>query len=202
MKKMKKNEKINQVIESNALIDKKTNFLDEVISETERKKILEIDRIVKECNLNTCQETGILRSLKIAYGMDKLRKLFDSDKIKKLVWSLKDSPLGFLTDRSEKTLLKAKLDGKPLKPYTYDEIRDALIVGMLRGYRMTGGEITIISANFYANACGKFRRIREKVFNYHAHASPPIISGNEAKLRCSATFIDPASGKKNIICEN
>ena len=62
---MKKNEKINQVIESNALIDKKTNFLDEVISETERKKILEIDRIVKECNLNTCQETGILRSLKI-----------------------------------------------------------------------------------------------------------------------------------------
>lgn len=123
----------------------------------------EIDKITNECAPLALQESETFSmALKVADGVKKLRQLFLSHAgIKEIITAMQDTRLGFLTDRSPKALSIAKATGKTLNPYTYNEIAECCIEGMLKGYRITNNEINVIAGNFYPAKNGKYRKIIE-----------------------------------------
>lgn len=163
-----------------------------------------IDNVVKRCLPITSQQAeGFGQALVLANGVKQLREIFMSNKdIKDNVMAMANTPLGFMTDRSPAAIAASKKREKPV-PYTYNEITECCIEGMMKGYRITGNEFNIIAGRFYPAKDGKFRKIieNESVANFQFAASPPLFCTEErinygkteivavAKVQCYASWL-------------
>ena len=124
----------------------------------------QIDAIVNECLPVAAMESqNFVQALTLANGIKALRHIFLTDPhIKETVESMKDTHLGFMTDRTDLAIWKSKQGhGKELKPYRYEDIAEVCIEAMMKGYRITNNEFNIIASRFYPAKNGKFRRIQE-----------------------------------------
>ncbi len=140
-------------------------------------------------------------SLVIANGLNELRAFFKNEDVKKLVKTIQDTTLGFLTDREPIALAKAnaKKDSKWRKdPYTYEEIVEALIPPMLEGYKFTGNEINVISGNGMPVKRGKHRRINDMVKGFIHFIGAPVKAEGVAKIRCQAKWITDNRKEQSI----
>jgi hypothetical protein len=130
-------------------------------------------------------------SLVIANGLNSLRAFFQNEEVKKLVETMQDSTLGFLTDRDPISLAKYNKKASPQyykKAYSYDQIVEALIPPMLEGYRFTGNEINIINGKGMPVKSGKHRKINELVGKFTHSVGGPVKEGIVAKMRCQAKW--------------
>lgn len=134
-----------------------------------------MQNIIDDCLPATTGKISDLASqLKIAWGMIELRKLLNHEQVKGMIKTLQDTNLGFLTDRTPALLER----NKKLNPYSWDEVRDCIAEGMLKGYRITGNEINIIAGKFYAAKDGKYRQIIEwpGITNFNFSNSAPTYT--------------------------
>jgi len=135
---------------------------------------------------------SIKDSVVIAKGLIELRKFFQNEEVKKLVITMQDTAVGFLTDREPAALAKAnakKTNAAWRKdPYTYEEIVEALIPPMLEGYRFTGNEINIIAGNGMRVKVGKYNRIKEQTESFTYFIGTPVRADGVAKIRCQARW--------------
>ncbi len=139
-------------------------------------------------------------SIVIGNGLNELRKFFQNDEVKKLVQTMQDTTVGFLTDREPMALAKANAKKTPQwrkEPYTYEEIVEALIPPMLEGYRFTGNEINVIAGNGMPVKKGKYRRINEMVDSFVYFIGTPVRADGLAKIRCQARWV--SEGKEKSI---
>jgi hypothetical protein len=129
-----------------------------VIREDLNPIISKIDNIISEClPITAAQCRSIRDALVLAKGISELRKLFiGNSAIRSTIESMQDTKLGFMTDRSPASIKKSNL-----RAYTYEEVTECVIDGLLRGYRITNNEMNIIAGNFYPAKNGKFRKIQE-----------------------------------------
>lgn len=140
-------------------------------------------------------------SLVIANGLNMLRAFFENEEVKKLVLTMKDSSLGFLTDREPKALYKtnAKKSAQYQKdPYSYEEIVEALIPPMMEGYRFTGNEINIINGKGMPVKNGKHRKITELTKGFAHVVGGPVKEGKVAKMKCQAKWFTKGGREQSI----
>lgn len=125
-----------------------------LIDASARASVVELNETLKLTSeeLREAESAGdqVMRAIVLAVATDKLR--MQVDRVMPLLMKLKGSPLGFRTDRDSK---------EQSKQYTVAEIRDVLIIGMLKGYYPFGSEINVFAGNFYATKEGVKRKIRE-----------------------------------------
>ena len=120
--------------------------------------ITAIEEACEQCSLAKLQTLSpIRRTLALANGMQTIRKHL-SGPLMKDIMGLADTALGFETDHGPRSRDK---DGKPLKPYSEDVVRDVVIEGMLRGASIIGNELNIISARCYLTRQYFERQLRE-----------------------------------------
>ncbi len=154
----------------------------------------DVQKTIDEClPVTTKVNQTISDSITIANGMNKLKVLFKNPEIIKLVNSMKDSRLGFLTDKPEgkKKWNKNAKQMENVKSYTYDELVSAMIPMVLEGYRFTGNEFNIISGNGMAVKAGKFRKVMEfpGVSGYQATVGSPQKKDGIARMKCQAQWM-------------
>lgn len=124
----------------------------------EEKTIIEIEQACDQCNLVKLQTLSpIRRTLALAQGMQAIRRNLVGPLMADIK-ALQDTPLGFLTDRGPNARDK---DGKPVKPYGEEVIRDCVIEGMLRGASIVGNELNVISSRCYLTKQYFERQVRE-----------------------------------------
>ena len=126
-----------------------------------------IDKILSDTPSLNAKNQNFSDSLKIAKAIGGLRKIFDGKEITELVNSMKDTRVGFLTDR-------ANSPDKP--PYDYPIVKEACIEALINGYRLTGNEFNIIAERMYAAKDGKHRRIIEHpaITDFKFTCTPPV----------------------------
>ena len=155
----------------------------------------EIDKIVEESiPFAVATSANFSASLKLAEAVGTLREIFHKHPgIKKTVEAMKDTKLGFLTDKSPKAMAYAKSQGKTVVPYTYEEITECCIEAMLNGYRITNNEFNVIAGGFYAAKNGKYRKIVDNpdVTDFKFTTTSPMYSpdGKSAKVQCFASWM-------------
>ena len=140
-------------------------------------------------------------SIIIANGLNELREFFKNEEVRKLVQTMQDTTVGFLTDREPIALAKANDKKEPKwrkEPYTYEEIVEALIPPMLEGYRFTGNEINVISGNGMPVKRGKHRRINEMVNNFTHFIGAPVKADGVARIRCQAKWTTESREEQSI----
>lgn len=140
-------------------------------------------------------------SIVIGNGLNQLREFFKNEEVKKLVLTMQDTTVGFLTDREPMALAKTNAKKDPQwrkEPYTYEEIVEALIPPMLEGYRFTGNEINVISGNGMPVKRGKHRRINEMVSGFTHLIGAPVKADGIAKLRCQARWVTDSGEEQTI----
>ena len=131
-------------------------------------------------------------SIIIGNGLNELRKFFQNEEVKKLVLTMQDTTVGFLTDRKPEALAKYNASRDPnwrKDPYTYDEIVEALIPPMLDGYRFTGNEINVIAGNGMPVKKGKYRKINDNTESFLYFIGTPVRADGVAKIRCQAKWV-------------
>lgn len=128
------------------------------LTKVEEGTIIEIEKACDQCNLVSIQQLSpIRRTLELARGMQTIRKNLVGPLMAD-VKALQDTPLGFLTDRGPNATGK---DGKPVRPYSDDVVRDCVIEGMLRGASIVGNELNIISGRCYLTKQYFERQVRQ-----------------------------------------
>jgi hypothetical protein len=132
------------------------------------------------------------KSFAMGFAIIELRRLLDQPQCKELIMSLKDTPLGFITDRSDSAIESSKKSGKALIPYDWFTIRENVIQALLKGYNVSGKEWMIIASNFYPLKDGKYRKIIEYpgLTDLKFAVTTPIFEegGKLAKCRCTASW--------------
>jgi len=119
------------------------------------KQMLALDEIADTCGLRMIDKKGrFAASLAMAQGVQKLRTAMTQQLVEQALMPLMNTPLGFLTDKNPKT---AK-PGQTVTPYGWEVVRDAVIEGVIRGFRPVGNEINIIAARCYGAKAG-FERV-------------------------------------------
>lgn len=159
-----------------------------------------IDRIVESSvPITTNQSTNFSDALALAKNVDSMRQIFETEEIKDTVNRMKDTPLGFVTDRSPAVIASSRKD---LQPYDYNTIKEACIEAMLNGYRITNNEFNIISGRFYPAKNGKYRKIIDhpEVTNFQFTTTSPKFETEQrmnygkaetvqfAKVQCFASW--------------
>jgi len=107
-----------------------------------------LEAVLAVCNVANLSTMSVLRqSVELAQGLKRLDSILTEQVVKAIFMPLQGSRLGFLTD-------KDKTGG-----YEWNEVRDALKEGMIRGLRPVGNEINIIAGNCYAAVNGVERLV-------------------------------------------
>lgn len=140
---------------------------------------------------------SISESVTIANGLNQMREFFKNKDLEKLITSMQDSKLGFLTDKPKgKTKWNARAQKMvDVVPYSYTEITEAIIPMLLEGYRFTGNEINIISGQAMPVKAGKHRKIIEYdgLDGFIHTVGSPTKEGDKetgiAKMKCQAKWI-------------
>lgn len=152
-----------------------------------KTQVAKIQEIVGECSLVMAgDENSFERGLLLAQGIQQLREALTPSVMTNVV-KLCGTPLGFITDRD--SLTKKQVDNG-VKPYTVDQIRDALIEAMLKGARPIGNEFNIISKRAYL-ALGYYqRRVSEipGLTDLEMEPGIPAVQGNSAAVPYVATW--------------
>lgn len=151
------------------------------------------DFTVKQCGeaLTTGKNT-IKNSVVVMNGIRSLKKFFHLPAVKELIEMSKDNRAGFLTDRSPAQIFKHNANPNKryeLKPYTYDQIVEALLPCILEGYRPHGNEINIISGTGMPVKRGKYNKIIEMTDGFQENISTPAIKDGHAFMKCRAKWI-------------
>jgi hypothetical protein len=127
----------------------------------------------------------------MAQGITKLRQLLTIDFVKENIMPLQGSPLGFLTDQD-------KGGG-----YSPEVVRECSIEAMLRGIRVVGNEMNIISGRMYVAKGGAKRLVLEYpgLSNLQMDPGVPYMAGEKGALvPFSATWL--LDGKEmKLVCE-
>jgi len=161
---------------------------------------MEIDKIVLECApFAGIQMTTFSDTLKLADGIRSLRDIFlHHPGIKTTIEAMKDTELGFLTDRSPSAVARAQNTEKKIYPYKYEEVAECCINAMLKGYRLTNNEFNVIAGKFYPAKNGKYRKIieHEDVTDFKFTTTSPAYEPDfkHAKVKCFASW--KQKGKK------
>lgn len=140
-------------------------------------------------------EKPFATTLTLAIAMNGLRDLLTPE-VMAPIMALMNSPLGFLTDRTGRPDWK----GNVKDPYTVDEVRDCIIEGTLRGFRVVGNEMNIIAGRFYGAKAGFQRKVRtypgltEFVDVYDI---PRALGDKGAIVKCRASWL--LNGKPDSI---
>lgn len=152
-----------------------------------------LDAIILNCSdvLGKSGIRSIADSLAVLQGVKKLKEFFKQSEIKKLVEDAQDNEAGFLTDRSPEAIWKHNQNSHKkydLKPYTYDQVLNAIIPLMLEGYALHGNEINIISKRGYRTQAGKYRKIINITDGFMDNVATPAFKDKYAYLRCKAKW--------------
>jgi len=155
----------------------------------------QISAIIDEClPAATGNAADFISSLAIAKGVHDLKAIFlQSPEIRQVVMSMCNNRLGFLTDRTPAIVTRNQRNGKyPNKLYSYEELVDPIIEGLLKGYRISNNEINIISGQFYAAKAGNYRMILEYpgLANFAYNNSPAVYAQDHksARVKCWASW--------------
>lgn len=156
----------------------------------------QIDAIISSSSeLISKNATTFFESLSIAKAVSDLKNIMlRSQEIKEVVMDMANNRMGFLTDRTPAIIAKNQRENKwPSRHYSYEELVDPIVEGLLKGYRISGNEINIISGQFYATKNGNSRMIfdNQSVKNFSYNNSPVELSdgGKKAKVRAWAKWI-------------
>lgn len=171
-----------------------------------------IDKIVTECLPITTQKMqGFSNALTLAKGIKSIKEYFiQNAEIKENITAMQDTALGFMTDKSPAAVEAAKKKNNTIVPYTYEQVVDCCIEGMLQGYRITGNEFNIIAGRFYGAKNGKYRKIVDnpKIMNFFFTNTSPLFDQEErvdygqkkmvpiAKVQCFATWLQDGTPVK------
>jgi len=152
-----------------------------------------IDAIVSKCAPLAMESANFSSALAVADGIKHLRMIFKTHPgIKETVEAMQNTRLGFLTDRTPKSIAASKAQGKPLLPYTYDEVAEACIEAMIKGFRITNNEFNIIAGNFYPAKNGKYRKIIEYpgITDFQFTTTSPVYEADNkaAKVQAYASW--------------
>ncbi len=144
-----------------------------------------------------CKEAGQLQLVN-NYGaafvatvvVSKLRALMTDEMIEQVFVPLMNTHIGFMTDRRP-----TPKNPNP-KPYTYGEIRDAIIDGLTIGLFPTGNQINIIAGRMYATKEGFTALLRKLGVKYvvSVGADTNRIQGY-AEMPCKVEYMH--NGEKN-----
>ena len=125
-------------------------------------------------------------TIQTAVAMGELRELLTQD-VMAPIMRLMNTPLGFLTDRTGKASWKGET--KPL--YSWEEVRDCVIEGTLRGFATVGNEMNIIAGRFYAAKNGLRRKVTKfpGITDFRdSYEVPRVIGDKGAIVKCRATW--------------
>lgn len=157
--------------------------------------LLEFQKAIDLCEpaVSSAKQT-LTDSLIIANGIKHIKTFLALPEVKELIIGLQDNVAGFLTDKSKIAIGKFNNNPKnnyTKKPYSYEEICEALVPCLMEGYRLTGNEINIIAGKGMPVKSGKFRKITEfpNVTDFKHSIGTPHYEGNMAKMRCQATWM-------------
>lgn len=146
----------------------------------------EISTISNQCvDISRSAQDNMITAFAMASGVTRLRQMFDMPEIKNMVEAMANTPLGFLTDRDPNNTYNKK------PPYKYQEIKECVIEGMLKGYRITNNEMNIIAGKFYPAKNGRYRLIKESpgITDFDFWTTPSQDEGNgHSKVACFATW--------------
>lgn len=156
-----------------------------LITQDQLKQVIELDKTIKETNsaVIAAEKEGseMLKTLALANGMDAIRKGLTP--LMQPIMQLMGTPMGFRTDKDRPRYDKEskKWDNST---YSVEEVRDVLIVGLLRGFRVVGNEINIIAGNFYATKEGMKRFVISfpGLTNFKIQFGVPQMSGEKGAL--------------------
>lgn len=158
--------------------------------------IAKMEETVDDCSYEKLKELSpIRRTLVLGAGINQLRQLFTGEILKQFV-ELANTDLGFRTDRPPGAKDK---DGKPLKPYTDEQIRDCVIEAAIRGIQPTQNEFNIISGRCYPTKNFYRRMVRdfEGLTNLRDTYGTPIERGAAALVPCKARW--KLNGQEDVI---
>ena len=155
--------------------------------------ISNLDSIISECSgvLSKSGIRSIADSLAVLQGVKTLKEFFKQEEIKILIEDAQDNEAGFLTDRGPEAIWKHNNNPKKnyeLKPYTYEQVLNAIIPLMLEGYALHGNEINIISKRGYRTQAGKYRKIINMTDGFMDNIATPAFKDGYAYLRCKAKW--------------
>ena len=150
------------------------------------------DLTVRECSgaLAIGAKT-IASSIVVMNGIRSLKKFFHLPEVKELIEMSQDNRAGFLTDRSPAIIARHNANPNKrydLKPYTYEQVIDALLPCLLEGYRPHGNEINIISGTGMPVKNGKHNKIIELTDSYLDSYGTPAIKDGYAFIKCKAKW--------------
>lgn len=149
-----------------------TDLAGGLIADAELKQVIKLDETVKESRRlieqADKQQNQMLKGMIVARATQKVRDLITPAMMKD-VMRLMGSPLGFLTDRDR--------DQQKYKP---EEVKDALIIALVRGFQPVNNEFNLISGGFYAAKNGLERIVREwpGLTDLVLKPGVPVLSGD------------------------
>ena len=114
------------------------------------KAAQDIEKAINECGVQAISKLpAFIQAVQMARGISAMRQALSEQLVQSVIMPLQGSPLGFLTDKDK--------DGG----YGALVVRDCAIDGMLRGFRIVGNEMNIISGRFYGTKAGYSRLVAE-----------------------------------------
>lgn len=121
-------------------------FFDEVLEKTVAN--------IEAASSRYCDELArplseMRRALVLGKAISTLRNLL-TDKVMAEIMPLMNTPIGFKTDKTKANEL-----------YTVPQVRDVLVVALLKGFSWVNNEINIIAGQFYGTQAGYERKFRE-----------------------------------------
>lgn len=128
---------------------------------------------------------GFQKAFVMAMALQTLKEKLTPE-IMKPIMALQGSSLGFRTDR----------DGKG--GYSMEEVKTALIDGVLLGLQPTNNEINIIGGQMYPTRTG-FGSLLEKIngLKYNLTYTTPTVSPDQKNANCIVTIDWELNGEKN-----
>ena len=119
-------------------------------NEAIEKAARDIEKAITECGVQAVSQLpAFIQAVRMAHGISAMRAALTDQLVQTVILPLQGSPLGFLTDKDK--------DGG----YGLAVVRDCAIDAMLRGFRIVGNELNIISGRFYGTKAGYTRLVQE-----------------------------------------
>lgn len=173
-----------------------------LIPQSQVQDVDNLDLIVKQSNAALIEASQSGNELRKAIIMAKAIPAIKAAlmPLMKDLMELMDTPLGFRTDRPPGTMK----DGKPVQPYSMNQIADVLTIALLKGFRVTMNETNVLAGNFYGTKEGFERVLRDlpgmKALRIEV-AVPQNVAGDKgAVVDCKATWT--YNGKADsLVCE-